>query len=217
MTRLSPPGSQGVHEPPWDAGAQDIDEAAEHRSVLDPEPVAPWDNDPLLGVGYTRRVSAPKLEDASTVGASTSRRSWVGVEPSLRWVLEDSGEFPDLPGLDQLTPEQVVELGGGVDAATYLVRCPGRDLVVKLKSDGLEAEARALRAWKPYTPRVPEVLGSGTVPSPGERPTKYLILAALKNDAGQLVETAAEYLDRSPASARELGGWWFVSDSSVTG
>jgi fructosamine-3-kinase len=127
------------------------------------------------------------------------------VGPSLRWVLEDSGEFPDLPGLDQLTPEQVVELGGGVDAATYLVRCPRRDVVVKLNSNGLEAEARALRAWKPYTPRVPEVLGSGTVPSVGERSMRYLLLAALKNDEGQIVETAAEHLDRSPASARELG------------
>jgi fructosamine-3-kinase len=127
------------------------------------------------------------------------------VQSILRWVLQDSGAFPDLRGLDQLPAEHVVELGGGVDAATYLVRCPHRDVVVKLKSDGLEAEARALRAWRPYTTRVPEVLGSGTVPSPGERPTKYLILAALKNDEGRLVETAAEYLDRSPASARELG------------
>ena len=125
--------------------------------------------------------------------------------PSLRWVLEDSGEFPDLPELDQLTPEQVVELGGGVDAATYLVRCPRRDVVVKLKSDGLEAEARALRAWQRYTPRVPEVLGLGAVPSVGERSIKYLMLAALKNDEGRIVEPAAEYLDRSPASARELG------------
>ena len=125
--------------------------------------------------------------------------------PNLRWVLEDSGEFPDLPELDQLTPEQVVELGGGVDSATYLVRCPRRDVVVKLDSSGLEAEARALRAWKPYTPRVPEVLGLGTVPSVGERSIKYLLLAALKNDEGRLLETADEYLDRSPASARELG------------
>lgn len=45
----------------------------------------------------------------------------------------------------------------------------------------------------------------GTVPSPGERPTKYLTLAALKDDEGRLVQTAAEYLDRSPASARGLG------------
>ena len=125
---------------------------------------------------------------------------------SLRWVLQDSGEFPDLPGLDQLTPEQVVELGGGVDAATYLVRCPRRDVVVKLDSSGLEAEARALRAWKRYTPRVPEVLGSGTVPSSmGERSMKYLVLGALKNSDGRVVEPAAEYLDRSPASARALG------------
>jgi aminoglycoside phosphotransferase (APT) family kinase protein len=127
------------------------------------------------------------------------------VGPILRWVLEDSGEFPDLLGLDDLPAEQVVELEGGVDAATYLVRCPRRDVVVKLKSNGLEAEARALRAWRPYTTRVPEVLGAGAVPSAGERPTKYLILAALKNDEGRIVETAAEYLDRSPASARELG------------
>src|SRR5215216_6679748 len=89
---------------------------------------------------------------------SRLRRSWVGVGPSVRWVLQDSGAFPDLPELDQLRPEQVMELGGGVDAATYLVRCPSRDVVVKLNSNGLEAEARALRAWKPYTPRVPEVL-----------------------------------------------------------
>jgi aminoglycoside phosphotransferase (APT) family kinase protein len=154
----------------------------------------------LFGVSYTRGVRA-KLEHAPP----SVRRSWVEVGPSLRWVLEDSGEFPDLPELDQLTSEQVVELGGGVDAATYLVRCPRRDVVVKLKSDGLEAEARALRAWKPYAPRVPDVLGLGTVPSVGERSTKYLLLAALKNDEGQIVEPAAEYLDRSPASARELG------------
>ena len=124
---------------------------------------------------------------------------------SLRWVLEDSGEFTDLPGLDQMAPEQVVELEGGVDAATYLVRCPRRDVVIKLKSSGLEAEARALRAWRPYTTRVPEVLGSGTVPSVDEPPIKYLVLVALKNDDGRIVETAAERLGRAPASARELG------------
>jgi aminoglycoside phosphotransferase (APT) family kinase protein len=127
------------------------------------------------------------------------------VRPPLRWVLEDSGEFPDLPGLDRMAPDQVVALGGGVDAATYLVRCPRRDVVVKLKSSGLEAEARALRAWRPYTARVPEVLGLGTVPSMDERSVKYLILAALKNAEGRLVETGAEHLDRSPASAREVG------------
>jgi aminoglycoside phosphotransferase (APT) family kinase protein len=43
------------------------------------------------------------------------------------------------------------------------------------------------------------------VPSMGERSMKYLVLAALKNDEGRIVETAAEYLDRSPASARALG------------
>jgi aminoglycoside phosphotransferase (APT) family kinase protein len=120
-------------------------------------------------------------------------------------VLEESGEFSDQPSLDQMTEEQVVELAGGVDASTYLVKGPDRDVVVKLNSSGLEAEARALRAWKPYTPRIPEVLGLGTVPETGDKPIKYLILAALKNDEGEVVETAADYLEQSPERARELG------------
>ena len=120
-------------------------------------------------------------------------------------MLEESGEFSDQPSLDQMTEEQVVELAGGVDASTYLVKGPDRDVVVKLNSSGLEAEARALRAWKPYTPRIPEVLGLGTVPETGDKPIKYLILAALKNDEGEVVETAADYLEQSPERARELG------------
>jgi fructosamine-3-kinase len=123
----------------------------------------------------------------------------------LRWVLEESGEFTDLPKLDQMSEDQIVEMAGGVDASTYLVKGPNRDVIVKLNSSGLEAEARALRAWKPYTPRVPEVLGLGTVPETGEKQIKYLILAALKNDQGDVVETAADYLEQSPERAREMG------------
>lgn len=126
-------------------------------------------------------------------------------ETYLRWVIDESGEFPDLPKFDQLTDDQVVSMGGGVDAATYLVKGPDRDVVVKLNSEGLEAEARALRAWTPYTERVPEVLGLGTVPSSENPPIRYLLLPALKNDDGEVVEIAKDYLERSPANARELG------------
>jgi aminoglycoside phosphotransferase (APT) family kinase protein len=52
---------------------------------------------------------------------------------------------------------------------------------------------------------VPEVLGIGTVPSSEEPAIKYLLLAAMKNDKGEVVETAKDYLEQSPASARELG------------
>jgi aminoglycoside phosphotransferase (APT) family kinase protein len=41
--------------------------------------------------------------------------------------------------------------------------------------------------------------------SMGEHSMKYLLLAAMTNDEGRIVETGAAYLDRSPASARELG------------
>jgi fructosamine-3-kinase len=126
-------------------------------------------------------------------------------EAHLRWLLEESGEFPDLPDLDQMEPDQIDSMGGGVDAATYLVKRPDGDIVVKLNSEGLESEARALRSWKPYSERVPEVLGLGTVPSSGDPPIKYLLLAALKNDGGDVIETADKFLERSQQSARELG------------
>jgi fructosamine-3-kinase len=148
-------------------------------------------------------VPSRSSEPASETGESQQESG--RNEAHLRWVLEESGEFTDLPPLDRMTDDQLVELAGGVDASTYLVKGPDRDVVVKLNSSGLEAEARALRAWKQYTPRVPEVLGLGTVPETGERQLKYLILAALKNDQGDVVETAADYLEQSPERAREMG------------
>src|SRR4051794_39601944 len=84
-------------------------------------------------VTYARRVRMANPEKACPSAEAASQDNFRrNGGADLRWVLEDSGEFPDLPGLDQMRPEQVVSLGGGVDAATYLVRCPSRDVVVKL-------------------------------------------------------------------------------------
>jgi hypothetical protein len=134
----------------------------------------------------------PRNSDPDSETGESQEQSNRKGEAHLRWVLEESGEFTHLPKLDQMSEDQVVEMAGGVDASTYLVKGPDRDVIVKLNSSGLEAEARALRAWKPYTPRVPEVLGLGTVPTTGEKQIKYLILPALKNDEGEVVETAAD-------------------------
>lgn len=107
--------------------------------------------------------------------------------------------------LEEVSLGQVVSLGGGGDALTYLVRRPGRDVVVKLNDRGLEAEATALRAWREHTSWIPEVLGAGMVPSSGTPPLKYLVLGALVDDQGGVVETAAQQLERSPARARQIG------------
>jgi len=122
----------------------------------------------------------------------------------LRWVLEASDAVPHASSESGI-PVQVVSLGGGADAQTFLVRRAGHDLVVKLSDRGLEAEARALRAWKGTTDCVPDVLDVGTVPTPGGRTVTYLVLAALLDDDGEVVKTAAEHLLRSPAAAREVG------------
>jgi fructosamine-3-kinase len=136
------------------------------------------------------------IHDGSSVDDAPSRADL------LVWVLQETGVCPDVGSPGTTSRRHVVSLAGGVDALTYLVRCPGRDVVVKLSDYGLEAEARALRAWAPHTSGVPQVLAVGTVPSTRAR---FLVLTALKNDHGDLVETAVDYLDRSSSSARVVG------------
>jgi fructosamine-3-kinase len=149
-------------------------------------------------------VDGPVSERA-TAGAKSDRDQDPRQDPRLRWLVNESGEFDDLPPLASLEPDQVFPLGGGVDATTYVVKCPDRDVVVKFNTEGLQAEAEALRAWRPYTSRVPEVLGIGSVPDSDEPDMRYLIVRALKNDDGDIVETALDYLERSPDTAREIG------------
>jgi fructosamine-3-kinase len=151
----------------------------------------------------------PEVDNGDqTAEANSSQERLRGRGPAyLRSVLTDAAELQEFGALRRVRPEQVVVLGGGVDAVTYLVRFPDRDVVVKLNDSGLEAEAEALRAWASYTPRVPEVLTVGVVPSTAsdERPVKYLVLSALTDEDDRIVRTGADYLNRSPSSARELG------------
>jgi fructosamine-3-kinase len=128
-----------------------------------------------------------------------------GHRSHLRWVLAESGEFPDLPEPDRMASDDVVPLGGGVDAATYLVKGPSRNVVLKLNRQGLEAEARALTAWRALSDLVPEVLGVGEVPSTGDEPVRYLVLEALENERGGVVQTGDDLLSEDPSRARELG------------
>ncbi len=123
----------------------------------------------------------------------------------MRWVLAESGDLPDLPESGRMAQDGVVPMGGGVDAATYLVRGLSRNVVLKLNRQGLEAEARALQAWRAHSDLVPEVLGVGTVPSTGDEPVRYLVLEALENQRGGVVETGADLLEKHPSRARELG------------
>jgi fructosamine-3-kinase len=123
----------------------------------------------------------------------------------LAWVLDRTALFPEISTEERISLLRVEPLSGGADARTFLVRCDDHAVVVKLNETGLEAEAEALNAWKPYGGSLPDVLGVGALPSTGGPPVKYLVLSALVNDDGGVVETAAEYLDRSPESAREVG------------
>jgi fructosamine-3-kinase len=147
-------------------------------------------------------MGTPERGTTRPAGESSAEREH---RAHLRWVLAEGGEFPGLPGPDRMAPDSVVPLSGGVDAATYLVKGQSRKVVLKLSRQGLEAEAHALRAWRAHSDLVPEVLGVGTVPWTGDEPVRYLVLEALDNEWGGLVETGEDLLEKHPARARELG------------
>lgn len=125
----------------------------------------------------------------------------------LRSVVEDSRAIPQLSSLAELRSEQIEALGGGVDAATYLVISPKIKCIIKFTYDGFEAEVEALQAWRQRHVRVPEVIASGTVPvTKGDaRPVKFLAQQALLEPNRRLAETCASYLVHSPEKARVIG------------
>jgi hypothetical protein len=119
-------------------------------------------------------------------------------------VLSDAAELQEFGSLRRVRPDQIAVLGGGVDAVTYLVQSADQRVVVKLNDRSLEAEAEALRAWASYTPRAPEVLAMGVVPSTAadENPVKYLLLTALTDDDGRIGLSRSVPLQRPAAGAR---------------
>jgi fructosamine-3-kinase len=126
-------------------------------------------------------------------------------DADLETVLGHAPELADLDRCAARREELVVPLRGGVDAATYLVKGPRGQVVVKLNDRGTEAEATALRAWKQHTTAVPDVLGAGSVRSRDGRRVGYLVLSALNNHEGRIVETGTDLLERCPWRARDLG------------
>jgi len=77
---------------------------------------------------------------------ASQREQQQEAEAHLRWLLEESGEFPDLPGLNEMRSDQIDSLGGGADSARYLVKGSDRDVVAKLNNDGLSVISRTRRA-----------------------------------------------------------------------
>lgn len=125
----------------------------------------------------------------------------------IRSVIEETKALPEIDSVESLRDEQIDALGGGVDAATYLVKSKDKQVVIKLSTNTIEAEAEALKAWKEQGALVPEVSAHGTVPASKEDDPKvmYLVQEAITDENGRIAETAANLLTYSPDKAREVG------------
>lgn len=139
--------------------------------------------------------------------SAADRRVRQGAPKFIESLIKDSRAIPQFSSLDELRPECIEPLSGGAEAATYLLRTPKVQAIIKFGHKGLEAEAEALRAWRARGAQVPEVLASGVVPATkrSPNPIKYVVEQALLDRHGRLVETCASFLTHSPEKAREVG------------
>jgi len=122
-------------------------------------------------------------------------------------VINDTIALKRVRSIDELRPEHLRPLGGGVDAATYLLNHPEEKVIIKLGIGGVRAESEALQAWQKHHVRVPKMIATGIVPSTkgNKHPIHYLIQRALVDPTGRLFETADAYLVYAPKKARQLG------------
>ena len=124
----------------------------------------------------------------------------------IETALKQTAALPGIETIENLRPEQIGTLSGGVDAATYLVRSREGQVVIKINDHDIGAEAEALQAWRDRHARVPQVLGYGYLRSGAStRRGKYLVQKAILTPHGRLVETCANYLVAYPEKAREIG------------
>lgn len=125
----------------------------------------------------------------------------------LKSVIEDDHALPGIHSLDELRSEQISTLGGGKNAATYLIRTDKEQWIIKLSLDGVEAEAEALKKWHSKGARVPAVIAWGIVPSTRRiTPSiKYIVEEAMIDKFGRVAETCESYLVHEPGEARNIG------------
>lgn len=141
------------------------------------------------------------------IASSQSRKVREEAPAYLRAVIEKTRAVPFASSLADLGEDDLTPLGGGKDAATYLLLHHGKAVIIKFGYQGLAAEAEALQAWAAKGVHVPAVYGQGAVPGTdrGKQPVYYLVEEALVDTHGRLAETCEAFLHHSPKQARQIG------------
>lgn len=122
-------------------------------------------------------------------------------------VINDTKALPHIRSIDELRPEHIQPLAGGVDAATYLINHPHEQVIIKIGVGGVAAEAEAIEAWRKRHVRVPRMIATGVVPITKGKKQQfyYLVQQALIDASGRIIETCADYLVYAPKQARKVG------------
>lgn len=147
-------------------------------------------------------VTSPTVEEWMPQEAKELRRN----APDYFVELIESGVLENITSLDDLEPGSVTALEGGVSSACYIIQNNGESQVLKLRNDGMDAEAKALQIWEKTGASIPKVFSSGTISSTVDTalPVKYLLLEGIVDESGNGAPLASTYIDTNPSANAEI-------------
>lgn len=122
----------------------------------------------------------------------------------LAHVLEKTGVIETVHSLEKLGKNSVKILTSGSYSAVFFLKKEDHKAVIKLRPEGLFAEAEALEAWEKQGVRVSRVHEIGKLYQEG-KVVPYMVQEAVEDRSGELAETAWEYALRHPERTFSLG------------
>lgn len=126
--------------------------------------------------------------------------------PSYFLELIENGVLENITSLNDLEPDRIAALEGGTGSACYMFQNNGEYSVLKLRTDSIDAEAEALNAWHEVGADVPEVFGSGIIPSTADSslPVKYILMEGIVDTSGKGAPLASTYIDTNSSTNAEI-------------
>lgn len=124
----------------------------------------------------------------------------------LAALIEKGKVFKKVRSLDDMPPDSIDLLEGGNTSVLYCLRFESSIAVIKLRTDGVEAEREALEAWAACGVRVPTIRQTGVLPAiTGKGNIKYLQLDFVIDKKGEGAPTVTAYLKKNPTRGRRMG------------
>ncbi len=125
----------------------------------------------------------------------------------IKEIIEKSHAIGGIHSIEDLSQNSIKALSGGMLSAVYFLKRTGQELVINLRSKGVDATAEAFSAWQKKGANIVNIISSGIVPTTRSQAdkVKYLIMEGIVDKTGKPAQTAQDYVRKYPEKAKQVG------------